>query len=147
MTSNGTLQDGCDERHDVRLQALAMSLAGQSHHFERTPLRRSSTQVRTSRKVRKSAQERTLNRSDLCRHAGACGETESYQRCNATCCSAIGSPADLVAKSAVTTTSDVGDRKLISRHERNIGEPGVEVVIEIPDALLAAFSQCTGICS
>src|SRR5580700_6875735 len=32
------------------------------------------TQVRTSREVRKPALARTLNRSDLCRHAGARGD-------------------------------------------------------------------------
>ncbi len=36
---------------------------------------------------------------------------------------------------------NVGGREFISRNERNIGESGVEVRIEIPDALLAPFDQ------
>lgn len=33
MTSNGTLQDGSDERYDVRFRKLAMSLAGHKRRF------------------------------------------------------------------------------------------------------------------
>src|ERR1700731_2265418 len=36
---------------------------------------------------------------------------------------------------------DVGDRELISGDERNIGEPGIQIGIEIPDALLASLDQ------
>src|SRR5258706_7866362 len=37
--------------------------------------------------------------------------------------------------------SDVGNRKLISRDKGHVGEPGVEVGVEIPDALLASLYQ------
>src|SRR5882724_4684217 len=36
---------------------------------------------------------------------------------------------------------NVGDREFISRNEWHLGEPDVEVSIEIPDALLASFDQ------
>ena len=36
---------------------------------------------------------------------------------------------------------NVGDRKLIAGHERHIGEPGIEVGVEIPHAQPAALDQ------
>src|ERR1700682_4105405 len=36
---------------------------------------------------------------------------------------------------------NVGNRELISRNKRSVGEPGVEVSVEIADALLASFDQ------
>src|SRR4030088_2427711 len=36
---------------------------------------------------------------------------------------------------------NIGNRKLISCHKRNIGEPDIEVRVEIADALLASLDQ------
>src|SRR6476660_345639 len=38
-------------------------------------------------------------------------------------------------------SGNVGRREFISRNERYLGEPDVEVSVEIPDALLASFDQ------